>query len=137
MDYFGGFQVLQSLAGGTGSGLGTHLVERLREDFPRANLINVAVWPYMTGEVVLQNYNVLLTLSGLMTHSNAVVTVFNDEVLTTCRELLKNPKPSFALLNKVIAQQMASIMYPVADSQKSRVGLWSGGSSNIMHQIVD
>ena len=53
MDYFGGFQVLQSLAGGTGSGLGTHLVERLRDDYPRANLVNVAVWPYMTGEVVL------------------------------------------------------------------------------------
>ena len=79
------------MAGGTGSGLGTHLVERLRDDYPRANMINVAVWPYMTGEVVIQNYNVLLTLSGLMTHSNAVVTVFNDEVLTTCRELLKSP----------------------------------------------
>ena len=53
IDYFGGFQVLQSLAGGTGSGLGTHLVERLREDYAKANLINLAVWPYMTGEVVL------------------------------------------------------------------------------------
>ena len=95
--------MLQSLAGGTGSGLGAHLVERLRDDYPKANLINYAVWPYMTGEVVLQNYNVLLTLSSLMTHSNGVVTVFNDEVLTTCRQLLKSPKPSYALMNKVIA----------------------------------
>ena len=78
----------------------------------------------MTGEVVLQNYNVLLTLNGLMTHSNGVVTVFNDDILTTCRELLKSPQPSYSLMNKVIAQQIASIMYPVADSQKSRVGLW-------------
>ena len=124
MDYFGGIQVLQSLAGGTGSGLGTHLAERLRDDYPRANLINIAVWPYMTGEVVLQNYNVLLTLNGLMTHSNGVVTVFNDDILTTCRELLKSPQPSYSLMNKVIAQQIASIMYPVADSQKSRIGLW-------------
>jgi tubulin delta len=124
MDYFGGFKILQSLAGGTGSGLGTHLAERLRDDYPRANMINVAVWPYMTGEVVLQNYNLLLTLNGLMTHSNAVVTVFNDEILTTCRELLKSPQPSYSLMNKVIAQQMTSIFYPVADSQKSRVGLW-------------
>ena len=103
IDYFGGFQVLQSLAGGTGSGLGTHLVERLREDYAKANLINLAVWPYMTGEVVLQNYNVLLTMSGLLTDSNALITVFNDEVLTTCRELLKEPRPSYALMNKVIA----------------------------------
>ena len=103
IDYFGGFQVLQSLAGGTGSGLGTHLVERLREDHAKANLINLAVWPYMTGEVVLQNHNVLLTMSGLLTDSNALITVFNDEVLTTCRELLKEPRPSYALMNKVIA----------------------------------
>ena len=29
IDYFGGFQVMQSLAGGTGSGLGAHVVESL------------------------------------------------------------------------------------------------------------
>ena len=78
MDYFGGFQVLQSLAGGTGSGLGAHLVESLRDDFSKSNMINLAVWPYKRGEVILQNYNVLLTLSSLITHSNALVTVFND-----------------------------------------------------------
>jgi tubulin delta len=78
-------------------------VERLREDYPRANLLNYAVWPYMTGEVVLQNYNVLLTMTGLLSHSNGLVTVFNDEVLTACRELLKDPAPSYSLMNSVIA----------------------------------
>ena len=46
MDYFGGFHVIQSLAGGTGSGLGAHLVECLRDDFPKSNMINLGVWPY-------------------------------------------------------------------------------------------
>ena len=46
IDYFGGFSVLQSLAGGTGSGLGAHLVQKLRDDFPKANLLCTAVWPY-------------------------------------------------------------------------------------------
>ena len=53
LDYFGGFQVYQSLAGGTGSGLGAHIVEKLRDDFPKSCMMNVAVWPYSTGEVIL------------------------------------------------------------------------------------
>ena len=55
-------------------------------------------------------------MSGLLTDSNALVTVFNDEVLSTCRELLKSPRPSYAMMNQVIAQQMASIFYPVSNS---------------------
>ena len=66
LDYFGGFQVFNSLAGGTGSGLGAHIVEKLREDFSKSNMLNVAVWPYQSGEVILQNYNVLLTLNSLI-----------------------------------------------------------------------
>jgi len=41
------------LAGGTGSGLGAHIVEKLRDDFPKSCMMNVAVWPYSTGEVIL------------------------------------------------------------------------------------
>ncbi len=57
---------MNSLAGGTGSGLGAHIVERLREDFGKQHMLNIAVWPYQSGEVVLQNYNVLLTLNSLL-----------------------------------------------------------------------
>ncbi len=94
---------MQSLAGGTGSGLGAHLVQRLREDYAKSNLLCTAVWPYQHGEVVLQNYNVLLTLSKLASDSSGLITLFNDETLQTCRELLKNPRPSYSVMNKVIA----------------------------------
>jgi len=45
---------MQSLAGGTGSGLGAHLVESLRDDISaKAPMINFAVWPQASGEVIL------------------------------------------------------------------------------------
>ena len=103
LDCFTGFQIFQSLAGGTGSGLGAHLVERLRDDYPGSTILNFSVWPYTNGEVILQNYNILLTLSHLLEHSDGVVTIFNDQILTICKELLKNPKPSFKILNQVIS----------------------------------
>jgi len=94
---------VNSLAGGTGSGLGAHIVERLREDFSKSTMLNIAVWPYQSGEVILQNYNVLLTLNSLLQESDAVLPIYNDEVMLVCRELLKNPRPSYKVLNTVIA----------------------------------
>ena len=40
---FAGFLVLMSVAGGTGSGLGTRITETLREHFPHAFIINQGV----------------------------------------------------------------------------------------------
>ena len=52
-DYFQGFHVLKSLAGGTGSGLGAHLIEKMREFYPKSIILNTAIWTYSTGEVIL------------------------------------------------------------------------------------
>lgn len=128
--------MLQSLAGGTGSGLGAHLVERLREDYPKSNLFCTAVWPYQRGEVVLQNYNVLLTLNRLAADSSGLLTVFNDETLQTCRDLLKIARPSYSVMNRVIAQQLASVFFPCASTEKSKVPLWSR-EANQMQVIAD
>ena len=60
-----GFLVCQSLAGGTGSGVGAFLSEALADEFPKARRINAAVWPFTQGEVIVQNYNTMLTLAHL------------------------------------------------------------------------
>jgi len=62
---FDGFLILQSLAGGTGSGLGSYFTEKLRQDYPYASILNLAIWPYQTGEVVIQNYNIILSIGHL------------------------------------------------------------------------
>ena len=113
------------------------MIESLRDMSPKSCMVNLAVWPYQKGEVILQNYNVLLTMSSLITHSSAFVTVFNDQILTTCRELLKEKRPSYAMMNKVIAQQMSSYLFPCADNSSQKVSLWSMRASNPMTSIVD
>jgi tubulin delta len=77
---FQGFVLLQSVAGGTGSGLGTlslcvtcgrlsthpllgsYFTQKLRQEYPTCQIFNYAVVPYSSGEVVMQAYNVVLTL---------------------------------------------------------------------------
>ena len=44
-DSLDGFVVLSSLAGGTGSGVGTFVTETLRDDYGRNNIMNHVIWP--------------------------------------------------------------------------------------------
>lgn len=53
-DHLGGFFMLQSMAGGTGSGLGTRVAEALRDSYGKSLLLNQCVWPYDSGEVIVQ-----------------------------------------------------------------------------------
>ena len=54
-DYFIGSLLFHSLAGGTGSGLGSRLIESYRDSFSlKSKLFTVSVWPANTGETPLQ-----------------------------------------------------------------------------------
>lgn len=98
-------------------------------------MINVAVWPYSTGEVILQNYNVLLTLSSLLSHSDGILPIFNDDLLSACRHLLKLPRPSYSTMNQVLAHSLLSVFYPASNSPAPKLPLWSC-ESNCLAQVV-
>ena len=57
--------VVHSLTGGTGSGLGSCLIETLRDAYPLAHVMSVSVLPHSAGDSPLQHYNSLLSLSTL------------------------------------------------------------------------
>lgn len=55
MSYFRGTLLFHSLAGGTGSGLGSRLVESYRDYFgTKSVLMTASVWPSQSGETPLQ-----------------------------------------------------------------------------------
>jgi tubulin gamma len=50
--------VMHSIAGGTGSGMGSFLLERLNDKFPKKLLQTYSVFPnQVDGDVVVQPYN--------------------------------------------------------------------------------
>jgi tubulin delta len=75
----------------------------MRDDYTKAIILNSAIWPYKNGEVVLQNYNILLTLAKSLEHANGILPIYNDDILTTCRYLLKENRPSYKVMNTVIS----------------------------------
>lgn len=50
-DRVSGLMALMSVAGGTGSGVGTYVTQCLRDTYPKSFVVNHLTWPYEAGEV--------------------------------------------------------------------------------------
>ncbi|KAI8725782.1 tubulin delta chain [Biomphalaria glabrata] len=111
-DRLGGFINFLSLAGGTGSGVGAFVTQSLRDEYPFSFIVNQVVWPYSTGEVIVQNYNAVLTLSHLYDTADAILVMENDSLHKICSQLLNIKNISFRDINKVIAHKMTSVLQP-------------------------
>lgn len=133
-DRFTGFMTHMSLAGGTGSGLGSYLTRRLRDDYPHCFIVNQVIWPYSAGEVIVQNYNAILSLAHLYQSADVVFAIENDTIHNICTRLLAIPKVSFSDINRVIARQLALCLVPAcATDSKSLIRSHIG---DMLEQLV-
>lgn len=74
--------LLHSLAGGTGSGLGTRLLETMRDDgFHKAFVVTASVVPLACGESPIQAVNATLSLSSLAENADAALLLRNDDAV--------------------------------------------------------
>ncbi|XP_070826875.1 tubulin delta chain isoform X1 [Chaetodon trifascialis] len=117
-DRLAGLMAMMSVAGGTGSGVGTYVTQCVRDIYPKSFILNHLTWPYGTGEVIVQNYNSVLTLAHLYQLSDAILVHENDTVHKICGQLLNIKHISFGDVNGVIAHQLGSVLQPAltADS---------------------
>lgn len=66
--------LLHSIAGGTGSGLGSFILERMNDRFPKKLIQTYSVFPdTQSGDVVVNPYNSLLTMRRLTQNADSVV----------------------------------------------------------------
>ena len=112
-DLLNGFVMISGVAGGTGSGLGIVISEQIRDEFPNASLIHQSIWPYSTGEVIVQDYNAILTLSHLYEVSDGIIVLENDQLHRICTQRLDIKDVSMNDVNKVAAHVLSSVWTPV------------------------
>lgn len=107
-----GFMLMHSIAGGTGSGLGSFLLERLNDKFPKKLIQTYSVFPNaQEGDVVVQPYNALLTLKRLTNHADSVVVLDNGALARIAADRLHVQTPSFDQTNQLV--RYASCSTPV------------------------
>lgn len=68
--------LLHSIAGGTGSGLGSYILERMNDRFPKKLIQTYSVFPdSQGGDVVVNPYNSLLAMRRLTQNADSVVRI--------------------------------------------------------------
>ncbi|QIW96014.1 hypothetical protein AMS68_001532 [Peltaster fructicola] len=105
-DSLEGFMLLHSIAGGTGSGLGSFLLERLNDRFPKKLIQTYSVFP--AGDVVVQPYNSLLSLRRLTENADSVVVLDNGALERIAADTLHVQEPSFAQTNQLVSTVMSA-----------------------------
>ncbi|XP_059938160.1 tubulin delta chain isoform X2 [Mesoplodon densirostris] len=118
-DSLNGFFIIMSMAGGTGSGLGAFITQNLQDQYSNSLKMNQIIWPYGTGEVIVQNYNSILTLSHLYRSSDALLVHENDAVHEICAKLMNIKQISFRDINQVLAHQLGSVFQPTYSGEGS------------------
>lgn len=110
-DNFEGFMLCHSIAGGTGSGLGSLLLERLQDRFPKKIVTTVSVFPNTdeVSDVVVQPYNSILSLKRLAQHADLTLLLDNAAVNRIAAEKLHVSNPNFDQANQLISTVMAAM----------------------------
>lgn len=117
-DSLEGFLMCHSIAGGTGSGLGSFMLERLADRFPKKLIQTYSVFPNQdnSSDVVVQPYNCTLTLKRLIQNADSVVVLDNTALdrIATDRLQLENPDISHinALISTIMSVSTATLRYP-------------------------
>lgn len=130
-DSYCGTLLIHSLSGGTGSGVGSRLLELLRDEYPLNYIVSCAVAPFSTGESPLQNYNSLLSLSALSRLSDGIIMFSNDDVLWRLKKRSRSqavdepPVVSLSDINQHIAACLCGLIAPV-DSLTPKAGVSIG-----------
>ena len=108
-----GFLVFHSFGGGTGSGFGALLMERLSVDYGKKCKLEFCVYPSpATSTSVVEPYNSILTTHTTLEHSDCSFMVDNEAIYDICRKSLGIERPDSVNLNRLIAQGMLLIPPP-------------------------
>ena len=105
-----GFLVFNAVGGGTGSGLGSLLLERLSVDYGKKSKLGFTIYPSpAVSTAVVEPYNSVLSTHALLEHTDVAVMLDNEAVYDICRRSLDIERPTYTNLNRLLAQVISSL----------------------------
>ncbi|CAI2163471.1 4065_t:CDS:10 [Funneliformis geosporum] len=109
-DSLEGFMLLHSIAGGTGSGMGSYLLEMLNDRYPKKLITTYSVFPNNeeVSDVVVQPYNSILTLRRLTDYADCVTVLDNAALNRIACDRLHIQNPTFAQTNQLVSTVMSA-----------------------------
>ncbi|GAA5826519.1 hypothetical protein JCM11251_002408 [Rhodosporidiobolus azoricus] len=113
-DLLQGFQLVHSIGGGTGSGLGTLLLGKIKEEYPDRMLATYSVLPSpKVSETVVEPYNAVLSFHQLVEQADLTFNFDNEALYDILKKTLKKESPAYPDLNNLIAKVMSGVTTPL------------------------
>merc|ERR1719356_2127643 len=105
-----GFIVTHAVGGGTGSGMGMLILERLAVDYRKKSKIGFELYPSPNiSTCIVEPYNGLLSTHWLLDHTDVSLVLDNEALYEICQKKLDIKKPSYENLNRIIAKVVSSM----------------------------
>jgi len=109
-DALQGFLISHSVGGGTGSGFGSLLLERLSVEYAKTSKLDFCIYPSPNlSTSVVEPYNSILATHALLEHTDVAVLLDNEAIYEICNKSLNIQRPTYRNLNHLIAQVISSL----------------------------
>merc|ERR1712232_1118180 len=109
-DCLQGFQICHSLGGGTGSGMGTLLISKVREEYPDRIMETFSVIPSpKVSDTVVEPYNAVLSFHQLVENAGECFLLDNEALYDICFRTLKLTTPTYGDLNHLVRAAMSGV----------------------------
>ncbi|XP_063478299.1 tubulin beta-8 chain-like isoform X5 [Symphalangus syndactylus] len=104
------FQLTHSLGGGTGSGMGTLLLSKIREEYPDRIINTFSILPSpKVSDTVVEPYNATLSVHQLIENADETFCIDNEALYDICSRTLKLPTPTYGDLNHLVSATMSGV----------------------------
>ncbi|CAJ0962926.1 unnamed protein product, partial [Mesorhabditis belari] len=115
-----GFMVTHSVSGGTGSGLGSFFIEKIRSEYPKKVIQTYSVFANQAGgtsDVIVSPYNSILTLARLIQEADGVVILDNTALHHIAGSHLRATSSNKFdhinyLVSRIMSMSTATIRFP-------------------------
>jgi len=105
-----GFIIHHAVGGGTGSGLGALILERIAVDYRKKSKIGFEIYPSpKISTCIVEPYNAMLSTHWLLDHTEVSIVLDNEAIYAICQKQLAVDRPSYADLNILIAKVISSM----------------------------
>uniref|UniRef100_A0A8D2J283 Tubulin beta chain n=2 Tax=Varanus komodoensis TaxID=61221 RepID=A0A8D2J283_VARKO len=109
-DCLQGFQLTHSLGGGTGSGMGTLLINKIKEEYPDRIMNTFSVVPSpKVSDTVVEPYNAILSIHQLIENTDETFCIDNEALYDICFRTLKLRTPTYGDLNHLVSLTMSGV----------------------------
>ncbi|XP_069141628.1 tubulin beta-1 chain-like [Argopecten irradians] len=109
-DRLQGFQLTHSLGGGTGSGMGTLIASKVRDEYSDRIMCTYSILPSpKVSEVITEAYNAILSANQLLGNTDETFCIDNEALFDICHRTLRLTAPSYGDLNHIVCNTMAGV----------------------------